>query len=167
MSFQYITNPLTNRKVNVKSRLGKQILNNYNGGGINPNTGNEWSSYSCDFDSEPVCKSQPNERCMWVSRTSKSGKTSKFCRKSQCSSRKRGQKHWEIVRKNMLDNKQKSLKQQLEELDEDQLFDLKDEFADICSNGDLIIHEILDRLLDGENIDDPKYKPYFRYLFPW
>lgn len=29
MSYNFITNPLTNRKVNVHSKLGKQIISNY------------------------------------------------------------------------------------------------------------------------------------------
>jgi len=95
MNYNKIINPLTGRKVNITSKLGKKILKNYLnqlGGAKNPHTGEEWSSYKCKGLSEDDCGNLDNfPRCTWVEATAKKAA---HCKKTQRASRKRGQKNW-------------------------------------------------------------------------
>ena len=94
-NYNKIINPSTGRKVNVTSKLGKQILKNYLnqlGGAKNPHTGKEWSSYKCKGLSMDECENMDNYmRCTWVEETEK---RRAYCKKTQRASRKRGQKNW-------------------------------------------------------------------------
>jgi hypothetical protein len=75
MNYNKIINPLTGRKVNITSKLGKKILRNYLnqlGGAKNPHTGKEWSSYKCKGLSEDDCENLDTwKRCTWVEETAK------------------------------------------------------------------------------------------------
>jgi hypothetical protein len=104
--FKMIINPITGNKHPIHSNIGQKTLNNYiaYGGGINPHTGKEWSSYSCAKLDETICNQQPNNRCSWKNKTDT---TSAYCRKSQNSSRKRAQANWTILKEQ---SKQQSLK---------------------------------------------------------
>ena len=96
--YNKIKNPTTGRFVNINSKLGKTIINNYLNilntdqlGGSNLRTGKKWSSYNCNYDNEDACYDEGGINCKWVDKTDKK---KAYCRKSQSSSRKRGQKNW-------------------------------------------------------------------------
>ena len=91
--FEKIVNPETGRKVSIYSHKGKNILNNYiQLGGTNPWTNKKWSSYSCEGLDKEECNNQPNNRC-------KFSEKGNYCRKTQSSSKKRGEKNWGLLKK--------------------------------------------------------------------
>ena len=45
-----IVNPISGKKVSIYGKIGKKVISQYLkqiGGGKNPHTGKEWSSYTC------------------------------------------------------------------------------------------------------------------------
>ena len=86
--YNKIVNPLTGRKVNINSLLGKQVISNY----LSQMGGEGWSgSYSCKGLDKDNCNSQPNNRCKWSDKGN-------FCRKTQSSSKKRGKRNWSLLK---------------------------------------------------------------------
>lgn len=86
--YNKIINPLTGRKVNINSLVGKQIISNY----LAQMGGEGWSgSYNCKGLDRDNCNSQPNNRCKWSEKGN-------FCRKTQSSSKKRGKRNWALLK---------------------------------------------------------------------
>ena len=97
-TYQYIINPVTNRKVLINTQIGTRILQKYllQVGGTNPHTGKKWSSYSCKGLTRNKCNSENNKkRCNWVKSNSK---RKGHCKKRQHSSRKRAKRNWKNLK---------------------------------------------------------------------
>lgn len=97
-TYQYIINPVTNRKVLINTQIGTRILQKYllQVGGTNPHTGKEWSSYTCKGLTRNKCNSANNKkRCNWVKSNSK---RKGHCKKQQHSSRKRAKRNWKNLK---------------------------------------------------------------------
>jgi hypothetical protein len=148
--YDKIKNPVTGRFVKTDSRLGQNIINGYLemvGGAKNPHTGNEWSSYNCNYDSEDDCEDQDGTiryengkpvsypRCKWV-------KTAKrqYCRKAQSSSRKRGQKSWGKLKSKV------------------------SERSGVDPSNQLADHEVLGLLENYEDLSDSEYRDLYNEL---
>ena len=73
--YDTIVNPVSGRKISIYSKTGRKVLSQYLkliGGGKNPHTGKEWSSYNCKGLSEDECEGYPNwDRCTWVEKKGK------------------------------------------------------------------------------------------------
>ena len=94
-----IVNPISGKKVSIYGKIGKKVISQYLkqiGGGKNPHTGKEWSSYTCKKLNEDKCEDYTNwERCIWVEKTDKK---KAHCKKSKRANRKRGQRNWKKLK---------------------------------------------------------------------
>ena len=153
--YSQIVNPKTGRKVNIDSKIGKDILKNYLtqiGSGKNPHTGKEWSSYKCKGLVEDECEDMNNySRCKWVEQTDKK---KAHCRKSQNASWKRGKRNLKKLKEEVEYIAKLDLSKQ--RLSDDEINDIITNFSSITPDEGQFIREQLKNL---------QYNPNYRSKF--